>query len=464
MSLPRVALTVALCATCWLAPDAHALTGASAVAALNAQRAANGIPGDLVERTDWTAACKAHNRYMELNNVFDPARTPAKRGYTKDGAWAAPNAVLGWDTWSAAPQPVGERAARADAAAVAAAHRSSARAPPTTTSAPPPAPGYLRAAPSRPSLYSYPGDGAAGVPYRQWSFGLPFTPGDFVGLPAGFTTGPLLYVMADVGGRGEDGRREPRRSQRRRSTFDRRQHGRRSRRLPAARRDHHPRRSARARRRVPRVGGHDDRRPHARAASGPSRPASRTRTRSSSSRRRSPTTRPCSRRGSARAASASGRRARRRCTSRSPREASRPAATTCRGRDLDPSADARGLLGLRAPGADELLPRLRPLPAAAHQGQGVVLAPDRHRAQGVARRADAALQVRRPSAARPQGHAQRAAARQGPLEDVPDGHVGRQPVASRAPSRPATPTRPCRSSRACRRSASAPRSIARRGS
>jgi hypothetical protein len=29
---------------------------------------------------------------------------------------------------------------------------------------------------------------------------VPFTPGDFVGLPAGFTTGPLLYVLADVDG------------------------------------------------------------------------------------------------------------------------------------------------------------------------------------------------------------------------------------------------------------------------
>jgi hypothetical protein len=61
-------------------------------------------------------------------------------------------------------------------------------------------PGYLRPAPTRPSLYSYPGDGAASVAFRQWSYGLPVTPGDFVGLPAGFTTGPHLYVMADVAG------------------------------------------------------------------------------------------------------------------------------------------------------------------------------------------------------------------------------------------------------------------------
>jgi hypothetical protein len=61
-------------------------------------------------------------------------------------------------------------------------------------------PGYLRAAPAHASLYSYPGDGVGGVPYEQWSYGLPVTPGDFVGLPAGITTGPNILVMADVGG------------------------------------------------------------------------------------------------------------------------------------------------------------------------------------------------------------------------------------------------------------------------
>lgn len=199
MSLPRLALTIALCAACWPAPDASALTGSSAVAALNAQRAQNGIPGDLVERTDWTAACRAHNRYMELNNVFVPSEDAGKRGYTKDGAWAAPNAVLGRDTWTPRHNPwenapLGLMPLLSPRLTVLGASASYHHVCATTR------PGYLRPAPSRPSLYSYPGDGATGVPYRQWSFGVPFTPGDFVGLPAGFTTGPLLYVMADVDG------------------------------------------------------------------------------------------------------------------------------------------------------------------------------------------------------------------------------------------------------------------------
>jgi hypothetical protein len=169
------------------------------VAALNAQRAANGIPGDLVERRDWTKACAAHNRYMQLNNVFDPLEDASRRGYTKDGAWAGTNAVLGWGSWGPRRNPWENAplglmpllSPRLTQLGVSASYDHVC----ATTR-----PGYLRRDPSSPALYPYPGNGAAVVPYKQWSYGLPVTPGDFVGLPAGFTTGPNLLVMADVGG------------------------------------------------------------------------------------------------------------------------------------------------------------------------------------------------------------------------------------------------------------------------
>jgi hypothetical protein len=197
--LKRPLLVFACCASLAVPAGAHALTGGAAVADLNAQRAANGIPGDLVERTDWTAACKAHDRYMELNHVFEPLEDARKRGYSKDGAWAGTNSVLGWGSWSAGRNPWAHAplglmpllSPRLTQLGVSASYRHVC----ATTS-----PGYLRAAPARPSLYSYPGDGVAGVPYEQWSYGLPVTPGDFVGLPAGISTGPNLLVMADVGG------------------------------------------------------------------------------------------------------------------------------------------------------------------------------------------------------------------------------------------------------------------------
>jgi hypothetical protein len=186
-------------ACCAWPASAHALTGGAAVAALNAQRAANGIPGDLVERTDWTAACKAHNRYMQLNNVFDPLEDPRARGYSKDGAWAGTNSVLGWGSWAAGHNPWENAplglmpllSPRLTQLGISSSYRHVC----ATTK-----PGYLRRAPASPALYTYPGDRTAAVPYKQWSYGLPVTPGDFVGLPAGFTTGPNLLVMADVGG------------------------------------------------------------------------------------------------------------------------------------------------------------------------------------------------------------------------------------------------------------------------
>jgi len=196
----RVAPILAACCA-WLAlpAGASALTGAPAVEALNAQRFANGIPGGLIERRDWTAACAAHNRYMEINHVFGPTEDPSKRGYTKQGAWAGANSVLGRDTWTAHRNPwelvpislMQLLSPRLNMLGASASHHHLC----ATT-----APGYQRPAPSEPALYPYPRDGATTVPYRQWSFGVPFTPGDFVGLPAGFTTGPHLYVMADVGG------------------------------------------------------------------------------------------------------------------------------------------------------------------------------------------------------------------------------------------------------------------------
>jgi hypothetical protein len=199
-SHPARHLTLAVIAACLAWPSgAQALSGPAAIAALNAQRAANGIPADLVERREWTAACRAHNHYMQLNNVFDPVEDRHRRGYTNVGAWAGTHGVLAWGTWTAGRNPwenapLGLMPLLSPLLTQLGISSSYQHVCATTT------PGYQRPAPRSPVLYSYPGDGAAGVAYKQWSYGLPVTPGDFVGLPAGFTTGPNLLVMADIGG------------------------------------------------------------------------------------------------------------------------------------------------------------------------------------------------------------------------------------------------------------------------
>ncbi|MDX6679599.1 MAG: hypothetical protein QOE31_3651, partial [Solirubrobacteraceae bacterium] len=46
---------------------ARAATAAEQIAALNAQRAANGIPAGIVEQPDWTRACRDHMAYIAAN-------------------------------------------------------------------------------------------------------------------------------------------------------------------------------------------------------------------------------------------------------------------------------------------------------------------------------------------------------------------------------------------------------------
>jgi hypothetical protein len=166
------------------------LRGAAAIAVLNAQRAANGIPADLAERADWTKACSARTRALERSGG---------PGYAAQGQWSVTNVALARDSWTRAHDPWAQMPVQAMALLspllTQLGASSSARYVCATTR-----PGYLRPAPATPSLYPYPGDGAQGVPYEQWSYGFPFTPGDFADLPAGFTTGPNLFVMADIGG------------------------------------------------------------------------------------------------------------------------------------------------------------------------------------------------------------------------------------------------------------------------
>jgi len=169
---------------------AASFSGAAAVAALNAQRVANGIPAGLVERTDWTKACRAQLRNVE--------RTGGP-GYATQGMFTVTNAAIARDIWTAkhdpwAGMPVQQMALLSPLLTQLGASSTRNYVCATTR------PGYLRPAPAQPALYPYPGDGAAEVPYSRFSYGLPLTPGDAVGLPSGFNTGPNLLVMADISG------------------------------------------------------------------------------------------------------------------------------------------------------------------------------------------------------------------------------------------------------------------------
>jgi hypothetical protein len=182
-----------------------AITSADAVARVNAYRAANGIPGDLVEDPALTEGCRQFVHYAALNGGFDKGRphgeTPGNPGYTPAGDEAAQSSVLAggssWSdphTWATAPyheyQVMNPRLLRTGYAEEGGYQCLQTHAKPKRE---------IRA--SDFSIYTVPGPGATGVrpaetAYENDSNGAVRVPGDDVGLPAGTTTGPNIIVYA----------------------------------------------------------------------------------------------------------------------------------------------------------------------------------------------------------------------------------------------------------------------------
>ncbi len=166
---------------------------AEAIAALNAQRAAHGIPADLVENPDYSLGCRQHMAYEAINGrspAAPHAEDPARPGYTALGDQAARSSVLGGPSSSWAPGNPWEDAPI---------HLMDTLAPALAQTGW--APGCLWTAPTvpRPSpddvkVFTYPGPGSSIHPGHAASE-RPFVPGDFVGLPQGTLTGPHIMVM-----------------------------------------------------------------------------------------------------------------------------------------------------------------------------------------------------------------------------------------------------------------------------
>jgi hypothetical protein len=173
--------------------SARAVSAQQAIAFLNAQRTANGLPGEIVEDPEWSEGCRLHEHYVELNGGIDYSdphdEDPTKPGYTTLGQTAAKSSVLGAsfgadgaNGWEDAPL-----------------HLMQLLGPGLSVTGYADGcmwtwPGYQRVEPQQPALYSYP-NGTI-VYYEERADEWPFTPGAFVGLPEGSVTGPYLYVFA----------------------------------------------------------------------------------------------------------------------------------------------------------------------------------------------------------------------------------------------------------------------------
>jgi hypothetical protein len=179
---------------------------------LNAQRAAHGLGGGVVEDSEWSDACLAHNKYMEKNKEIDHPEQPGNPGYTEAGAWAGPNAVLAYNhpwkmgnPWEMAPfhlQAILNP--RLTVTGI-----SEYAGTPIYAGQPGKAifdcmidkPGFLKPAPESDTFYSYPGDGTR---HRFYDIAVedPRTPGQAVGIPQGTVTGPNIIAYWDGPTRG----------------------------------------------------------------------------------------------------------------------------------------------------------------------------------------------------------------------------------------------------------------------
>ena len=194
----RLALVLACAIAGLLAPAAatRAATGEEAVARLNAQRAAHGIPTGIAHNPEWSRWCALHNEYQRLNGGgLTHEEDPSKPGYTPEGAEAGRTSVLSrgddWNSvnpWETAPIHLHQTLApRLDAMGV---DDSGGYVCATTLMS------RNRPAPAENTVYTYPGPGAVHR-FAETASESPYTPGERVGIPAGTETGPYIYVSVD---------------------------------------------------------------------------------------------------------------------------------------------------------------------------------------------------------------------------------------------------------------------------
>ncbi len=192
--LAAILCALAVAGGCAAAPAAMAdIDSAEIVHLLSLQREANGIPGGLLERGDWSAACANHNYYEAQTGEFGHSENPESQYYTAEGNWAAQNSVIAFgSSWSSGnpweDAPIHLLQMLAPQMSETGAAESLGRNCLTTW------PGYRRPSPAMLTAYSYPGDGVSGVVPTERAAESPFIPGDFVGLPEGTATGRYLLV------------------------------------------------------------------------------------------------------------------------------------------------------------------------------------------------------------------------------------------------------------------------------
>jgi hypothetical protein len=190
-----------LLAALLLAAPASATTSQEAVAFLNQQRQANGIPSQVAFDSYRTTGCYNHDRYMEQNGLGHH-EDPSKPGYTPEGAdYTNSGEVLaqGFPSFTATSNPW-------DTAPL---HQTLLFDPRVNSAGYDEDQGFtcMRfgfdfTTPASPVFYAFTSDtGRTGVPHREIVDGEgPYAPQEAVGIPQGVPTGPnILFFIEGFG-------------------------------------------------------------------------------------------------------------------------------------------------------------------------------------------------------------------------------------------------------------------------
>jgi hypothetical protein len=209
--LPAFAVLLSAGVAAGAARAAGTVTSADATRYLNEQRADNGIPAGIVDNPAWDTGCADHLVWEEENpSAANPHQeTSGSPGYTPDGAAAGNNSVLavGAD-WAQSPAYPWDEVNPWEMAPI---HLMQLLSPDLSSTGWADDGtdicmiswgGFKRPSPAAPQLLTYPGAGTNFIYPSEVAAEWPFTPGDFVGLPDGTTTGPYLFVFGYGTGRG----------------------------------------------------------------------------------------------------------------------------------------------------------------------------------------------------------------------------------------------------------------------
>jgi hypothetical protein len=176
-------------------------TTAQAIAYLNAQRAANGIPGNLTDDAQMSQGCEEYaNLYKPKPGQYPHEEIEGQPGYTPAGNTAAASSDLDGSPghWSATVNPWDE----------APLHLRALFDPAATTTwygekhgswgegAACMGTGGEQAF-STPTFFSMPGNGVTDVHPSETASEEPFTPGEAVGIPEGTATGPYIILWPE---------------------------------------------------------------------------------------------------------------------------------------------------------------------------------------------------------------------------------------------------------------------------